>query len=313
MNKRTQAAGSASDAPEVTSKAAGKATAPARGAAKSSSGRASGKASGEAAGKAPARAAGKTAPKGTGRAAAKAGGESAAKPRAGRTAATAAAPTGTAKTPPAAPVAAPRSRRRLRRVAQAAAAGLLLVMAATAAALWWQAAPQNPDSPLRPINAVREGREPHLMLDGHDVVSYFTRGLPLLGSAQYTSQYQGVSFRFENAEHQALFDQDPARYLPQFGGFCAQGMAGAKAMRGNPLVWRLHDDKLYLFSDKASLRAFETDQPLNLAHAQGYWNAEVRGAHSLLQTARRMLLRAPRYSSTSELEAGLTGSAAARP
>jgi hypothetical protein len=197
-----------------------------------------------------------------------------------------------AATPPARPL--PRRWRQRRKVAATAAAAALLVLAGTAAALWWQAAPQHPPGGWSPVNAVRSGREPHLLLGGHDVVAYFTRGLPLPGSPRFTSQHEGVSLHFDNAEHQALFEQDPQRYLPQFGGFCADRMARAIASAGNPRVWRIHDGRLYLFRDHAALQSFEADLPARLTRAQAHWDTEVRGSHALLQSYKRMLLAAPR-------------------
>lgn len=193
----------------------------------------------------------------------------------------------------------PRLARQRRQVAAAAAAAALLALAGTVAVLWWQAAPQHPPGGWSPVNAVRSGREAHLLLGGHDVVAYFTRGLPLPGSPRFTSQYQGVRLYFDNAEHQALFEQDPPRYLPQFGGFCAERMARAIASAGDPRVWRIHDGRLYLFRDHAALQSFEADLPARLARARAHWDTEVRGSHALL-SYRRMLLAAPPYSSTGE-------------
>jgi YHS domain-containing protein len=197
-----------------------------------------------------------------------------------------------ATTPMARPL--PRRGRQRRKVAATAAAAALLALAGTAAALWWQAVPQHPPGGWSPVNAVRSGREAHLLLAGHDVVAYFTRGLPLPGSPRFTSQYQGVSLHFDNAEHQALFEQDPQRYLPQFGGFCAERMARAIASAGDPRVWRIHDGRLYLFRDRAALQAFEAGLPARLARAQAHWDTEVRGSHALLQSYKRMLLSVPR-------------------
>ena len=77
---------------------------------------------------------------------------------------------------------------------------------------------QNPDSPLEPVNAVADGDDDRVMLKGHDVVAYFTLGRHALGSNQYRSVYEGVTFRFMSAQHKALFDADPKKYQPEYGG-----------------------------------------------------------------------------------------------
>ena len=86
---------------------------------------------------------------------------------------------------------------------------------------------QNPPSALKPVNAASDGSDARLMLKGHDVVAYFTQGRHALGQAQFSSVHEAVTFRFASAEHKALFDAAPQKYLPQFGGYCANGIVYA--------------------------------------------------------------------------------------
>src|SRR5687767_5493503 len=83
---------------------------------------------------------------------------------------------------------------------------------------------QSPGQGLSPVNAVSEGDDKHLMLFGHDVVSYFTEKAHRPGNPQIKSVYKGVTFRFSKPEHKALFDAAPEKYLPQFGGYCTNGI-----------------------------------------------------------------------------------------
>jgi YHS domain-containing protein len=79
---------------------------------------------------------------------------------------------------------------------------------------------QSPGEGLSPVNAVSEGEDKHLMLFGHDVVSYFTDHHHQLGSPQIKTVYKGVTFRFASAEHKQMFDAAPEKYIPQFNGYC---------------------------------------------------------------------------------------------
>ncbi len=83
---------------------------------------------------------------------------------------------------------------------------------------------QNPSSPLKPVRATAVGDDASVMLDGHDLVAYFTQGRHARGTAQFKTVHRGVTFYFASAEHKALFDKEPAKYLPQYGGFCANGI-----------------------------------------------------------------------------------------
>lgn len=164
---------------------------------------------------------------------------------------------------------------------------------------------QNPGGALRPVNAVAAEDGRPLMLHGHDVVSYFTEQRHRLGLAQHQSVHQGVVFRFASAEHQRLFEADPGRYLPQFGGYCSNGIAYGIPWGGNADAWLVHQGKLYIFGGQSSKEAFMLDLPGNLALAQRYWQDEIAGRNSFVQRAKRLVFRVPHYKSDAELAAAV--------
>ena len=186
---------------------------------------------------------------------------------------------------------------RLQRLFQA------LVLAAAVALVGCSAMQaQNPASTLRPVNAVPGEGDERLMLKGHDVVAYFTQGRHAPGSTQFKSVHEGVTFRFASAEHKALFDASPARYLPQYGGFCANGIVYGIPWGGDADTWLMIDGKLYIFGGAGSKAAFELDVPGNLKLAQQYWDAEVKGSNSFVQRSWRLVFRVPHYKSGEELD-----------
>jgi YHS domain-containing protein len=139
------------------------------------------------------------------------------------------------------------------------------------------------------------------LLKGADVVAYFTQGRYVQGNPQWRSQYQGVDLRFASAEHKALFDREPAKYLPQFGGYCANGIVYGIPWGGDADAWKIINGKLYIFGGKASQEGFELDENANLALANQYWASEVAGSNSFIQRAKRLVLRVPHYKSGEEL------------
>jgi YHS domain-containing protein len=160
---------------------------------------------------------------------------------------------------------------------------------------------QNPSSTLRPVNAVAMDGAERVMLKGHDVVAYWTQGRHALGSPQFSSTYEGVTFRFASAEHKALFDKEPAKYLPMYGGYCANGIAYGIPWGGDADTWRMIDGKLYIFGGQGSKDAFELDVPRNIQLAEKYWKEEVAGSNSFWQRGKRLILRVPHYKSGKEL------------
>jgi diadenosine tetraphosphatase ApaH/serine/threonine PP2A family protein phosphatase len=178
---------------------------------------------------------------------------------------------------------------------------LLLVSASALLAGCGAMLAQNPSGDAKPVNAVADGTAEHLMLFGHDVVSYFTQGRHQMGVNLYQSVHRGVTYRFATAEHKALFDKEPARYVPQFGGFCANGIVYGIPWGGDADSWRIIDGKLYIFGGAGSRDGFLLDVPGNLKLAEQYWRDEVAGNNSFWQRSKRLVWRVPHYKSGEEL------------
>ena len=139
------------------------------------------------------------------------------------------------------------------------------------------------------------------MLAGHDVVAYWTQGRHAMGSAKFQSVYEGVTFRFASAEHKALSDKSPTRYLPQYGGYCANGIVYGIPWGGDADAWRIDNGRLFIFGGAGSKAGFELDVKGNTELADRYWRDEVAGNHSFWQRAKRLVFRVPHYKSGEEL------------
>jgi YHS domain-containing protein len=183
--------------------------------------------------------------------------------------------------------------RRLATLLAAGAIGTLMGCAAINA--------QNPNGALKPVNAHVVDDVSSVMLKGHDVVSYFTQGKHALGSTQFASVYEGVTFRFANAEHKALFDKEPAKYIPQFGGYCANGIVYGIPWGGDADTWMIQNGKLYIFGGQASKDGFLVDVPGNMALAEKYWKDEVNASNSFIQRTKRLMFKVPHYKSGEQI------------
>jgi YHS domain-containing protein len=160
---------------------------------------------------------------------------------------------------------------------------------------------QNPSSNLKPVNAVADGADSRVMLKGHDVVAYFTQGKHALGSAQHSSVYQDVTFRFASADHKTMFDSNPTRFLPQYGGYCANGIVYGIPWGGDADTWQMIDGKLYIFGGQGSKDGFLVDVPGNMKLAEKYWAEEVAGNNSFIQRAKRLTFKVPHYKSGEQI------------
>ena len=161
---------------------------------------------------------------------------------------------------------------------------------------------QSPEGSLRPLNAVADGDDKHLMLFGHDVVAYFTENKHRKGDPAIKSVIDNVTFRFATQEHKALFDKEPSRYIPQYNGYCANGIVYGIPWGGDADSWRIINGKLYNFGGKGSRDGFYVDLPRNIALADKYWNEEVKGSNAFTQRVKRFIFnRVPHYKSGEEV------------
>ena len=107
---------------------------------------------------------------------------------------------------------------------------------------------------------------------GADPVAYFTMNKSVIGSADFTTEWNGVAWRFASAENRDAFKAEPAKYAPQFGGYCATGTAFGKKIPIDPAVFKIVGGKLYLNSSKSSQGTFLNDTPGIIMKANDNWS-----------------------------------------
>ena len=115
-----------------------------------------------------------------------------------------------------------------------------------------------------------------IAIQGYDTVSYFTKGAPTKGKGEFTAAYNGAIYQFSSAMNRDLFKASPSKYAPQYGGFCAMGVAMNQKFDTDPTAWHIRGDKLYLNLNKDVQKKWLTDVPGFLETAQGNWNGIKR-------------------------------------
>ncbi|MFZ3374068.1 MAG: YHS domain-containing (seleno)protein [Chthoniobacterales bacterium] len=110
-----------------------------------------------------------------------------------------------------------------------------------------------------------------LGIQGYDPVAFFTDGKPVLGKEEFHVTYRGVIYRFASAEHQAIFEKAPAKYEPQFGGYCAYGVAQGHLAPGKVEAFQIVNGQLLMQYDSRTRDEFNKNQQANLHAAQSKW------------------------------------------
>ena len=138
-------------------------------------------------------------------------------------------------------------------------------------------------------------------VSGYDVVAYFDIDQAAVGEAQpegvkgradITAEYNGATFAFSSEENRDAFLADPARFAPQYDGHCAYGVSKGGKVPGNPTLWRVVDDKLYLNINTAVVGFWEEDIPGNISIAEGNWDG-IEGKDASTNTIPKFTSAAP--------------------
>jgi YHS domain-containing protein len=108
-------------------------------------------------------------------------------------------------------------------------------------------------------------------LSGYDPVAYFTDGKPVRGSGYQVTVFKGITYAFASEEHKKMFEANPEKYVPVYGGFCAYGVAVGKKFVADPEVWKIVDGKLYLNLDRDIQRTWNKDVPGYIKKADNNW------------------------------------------
>jgi hypothetical protein len=156
-----------------------------------------------------------------------------------------------------------------------------------------------------PFRTSTDGATERLMLEGHDAVAYFTRSDAVRGDPAIQATHAGVTWRFASEENKAEFLRAPDKYMPQYGGFCSNGINYAVPWGGGggPNTWRIYRGKLYVFGGQKSRDHFEMDTELNLQRADTYWANEIAGSNAVFVRYKRLIFRVPHYKSDAALQA----------
>ncbi len=114
------------------------------------------------------------------------------------------------------------------------------------------------------------GNQLAVAISGFDVTTYQS-GTPERGIPRFNSFHNGALWYFRSEATRDLFAADPARYAPQFDGYCSWAASEARKAPGNPEIWRIVDGKLYFQVHEQAQQAWLRDVPGNITKANTAW------------------------------------------
>jgi len=111
-----------------------------------------------------------------------------------------------------------------------------------------------------------------VILKGRDAVAFFEQGKPVKGNPAIKSTYQDATYLFVSEADKTAFDKNPAKYAPQYGGFCAYGVVkGALDDFEDLYVFTIYKGKLYLCGNSDALEIFKSNIDSNINKADTNW------------------------------------------
>jgi YHS domain-containing protein len=106
---------------------------------------------------------------------------------------------------------------------------------------------------------------------GFDPVSYFTDGKPVKGDPEIEATFDGALYHFVSQAHRELFERDPLKYVPSYGGFCGYAASIGKVRPSNPAFWSIVNGRLILQHTKGAAELWEKDVAGNKIKADANW------------------------------------------
>lgn len=117
-----------------------------------------------------------------------------------------------------------------------------------------------------------------LGIKGFDPVAYHSAGKATQGLANHQSLFQGVVYQFATAENQSMFEANPERHLPAYGGYCAYAMSNGVIVDINPRNWAVVDGKLYLNANIFAQGLWSINRQEKITKANGHWQSLKKAA-----------------------------------
>ena len=108
-------------------------------------------------------------------------------------------------------------------------------------------------------------------LNGYDAVAFFKQAKPVMGADSLSYTYKDVQWLFSTRSNLDAFKANPEHFVPQYGGYCAFGMAEGHKAPTQPDTWTVLNDKLYFNYNLKVKSMWTKNQPANIAKADKNW------------------------------------------
>lgn len=110
-----------------------------------------------------------------------------------------------------------------------------------------------------------------IALSGFDPVEFFQSPTPVNGSPMIRAEHAGATYLFASEQNRQVFEANPERYAPQYGGFCAYGVALDMLLPVDITTAQVRNGKLYLNVNADIREKFDADFDRSVSRANANW------------------------------------------
>ena len=118
---------------------------------------------------------------------------------------------------------------------------------------------------------LKKVRLKNVILKGYDPVAYFNQGKAVMGNPSITSKYHGATYLFASREDKAEYDKSPAKFEPQYGGYCAYSMSKGERHDIDPKAFHIYKGKLYVCETPEQMEKFSANADAYISKADQNW------------------------------------------
>jgi peroxiredoxin Q/BCP len=113
-----------------------------------------------------------------------------------------------------------------------------------------------------------------IAIKGYDPVAYFNKNAATKGLPELKVEYLGVTYQFSSPENKKAFTDNPGKYLPTYGGWCATAMAKGEKVEIDPVNFKVTNGRLFLFFKAFyanAIKDWNKDEANLMAKADANW------------------------------------------
>ncbi len=119
--------------------------------------------------------------------------------------------------------------------------------------------------------SINKGKLDNRAIYGYDPVAYFQQGRPVRGKRQFSWSWQGALWHFSTVANRKLFQQNPQKYAPQYGGFCAYAVSQGYTADIDPNAWEIYKGRLYLNYNRQVAATWRKKRDFYIGRANRNW------------------------------------------